>query len=176
MWTTILAASLAAMTVWILADAALRARPLREKGTRCLDWPLGMKAVSVAFLLTGPVVVWMALSAPESQRVPATLMALLFAFGPLYVGYCVFLYRVTWTAHGLESRHPLGTRRIDWADVASGGYSPLAQAFHVTGKDGTRIWYSPMQAGAQELNRFMARRLRPAASGATLPPVAGSAG
>lgn len=161
--TSIIAGLVAALFVWALQFLANRGRPARAKGYRELRWPLGIRVLSLAMLPFAGFVVFAASQARPDQAIAATVIAICFVLGSVYLAVCVFLTRVWWTFEGIGMEVPFVRRRfVRWDDVEAGGYSAGLQAFYIRGH-GTQIWYSPMQSGIAQLHRFIGRKLNPIA-------------
>ena len=161
--TSIIAGLVAALFVWALQILANRGRPARAKGYRELRWPIGIRILALLMLPFAGFIVFAASQARPDQATIAAVVAACFVLGSVYLAACVFLTRVWWTFEGIGMEVPFVRRRfVRWDDVEEGGYSAGLQAYYIRGH-GTRIWYSPMQSGIDQLHRFIGRKLKPVA-------------
>lgn len=146
------------VAMYLLARAAKRPAP-RVGSRRVLTYGLGVRIFSALFAPSALLFGYAALHMRPTQRVVSLCAAAAFVLLGVAMAYLAFLVRVSYDEEFLYFSSPLkGAHRISWTDVTEVGYSHWAQCNYIRSKQVSRIWYSHMQLGYDELGEFLKRK------------------
>lgn len=136
-----------------ITGKALRARASRQDGWHRIDYGTGHRTLALVMALISLFMTYAASRASADQLLPATLVASVLDLLTILVLYEVFIRKLRWNTHEIQSLHPHMIRRIPWEADTYGGVSPWLQMGWVRGADGTRIWI-PLATGTPLLARY----------------------